>query len=95
MFVPVHYCTYKWYAIQLDKAHTPEMATSDDLRDADVALQGYEVIRFKPENQGYFEAVRSLVERIDREIAEAANDFWTFAAELPVRKTIPKEDLPF
>lgn len=94
LFVPLQYWKFKWYAIQLDRAHSPSMAANDDLRDADVSLHGYEVIRFKPEKQGYFESVRGLIERVELEMTQADVDPWTpdLAVEVPV---IQKNTVPF
>jgi hypothetical protein len=95
LFVPLQYWNYKQYAVQLDKAHTSEMAQADDMRDAEVQLLGYEVIRLRPEKQGYFEEVRNLVERLELEMQDADTNTWSVALNIPVKKSVPIGDIPF
>lgn len=91
LFVPLQYWNYKWYAVQLDRAHAEEMAEADELRDADIAVQGYTVIRLKPGEVGYYEEVRRLVERIEREMEQAASDPLSVAVRVGVESTEPHE----
>jgi len=87
VFVPVQKWKYKWYAIQLDAAHTQENAKKDELRDTEISVHGYEVINFRGENQGYWEDVRSLVETIERDMEEVESDPWGKAIQLTVNHT--------
>lgn len=93
LFVPLQYWKYNWYAIQLDKAHSEDMA-ADELRDADIAMHGYRVIRLKPEATGYYEEVRGLVERIESEMKHAESDPWSVAVEVPVERFEEGEEEP-
>ncbi len=96
LFVPLQYWKYKWYAVELDAAHPAEHVGSDDLRNAEIAVQGYEVLSLKPEKHGYFEEVRTLVERVEREMNAAEADVWQYAIDVPVRSfSEPEADLPF
>lgn len=99
LFVPVQYWNYNWYALQLDGAHLEDRAIHDELRDADIAAQGYNVIRVKPERSGYLNEVRSLVERIEDEMNLADQDPGGVAVEVKVKKSVAgtpeEEDVPF
>lgn len=91
LFVPVHYWKYNSYAIQLDGAHPEERAAADELRDAEIAVHGYEVIKLKPEASGYYEEVRRLVERIESEMQWAETDPSRVATEVPLKRSDPYE----
>ena len=73
LFVPLQRWKYKWYAIQLDAAHSEAKAEADKLRDTEISMHGYEVIRFKSENQGYLEDVKRLVEMIEHDMEKAGS----------------------
>jgi len=96
LFVPLQYWKYKWYAIQLDKAHGEGTAKSDELRDTEISIHGYEVIRLKPEDQGYLEEVKRLVEMIELEMGEAESNPWGVAVLAPtVLREEAEDQVPF
>ena len=96
LFVPLQYWKYKWYAIELDKAHPKGVVEfADGVRNADVAKHGYEVVSLKPEGQGYLQEVKTLVEKIERDLSEVENDPWAVAIQAEVRSTYKSEDVPF
>lgn len=87
---------FRWYAIELDKAHPKSVVEFDDgVRNADVAKHGYEVISLRPENQGYLREVKALVEKIERDLAEVENDPWSVGVEVEVISTYKSEEAPF
>jgi very-short-patch-repair endonuclease len=89
---------YRWYAVQLDAAHPPGLEERDGLRDTEIAVHGYEVISLKPEKHGYLEEVKTLVERIEREMGAADADMWKHTVRVPViNYTEPDhmDDVPF
>jgi hypothetical protein len=92
VFVPVHYWSYKWYAIQLDAAHGSERTTQDRIRDEEIAVQGYEVISLRPSREGYLGAVKRLLEQIERDMAKVEGDGWSVAIQLEVARTEPAQD---
>ncbi len=87
LFVPIQRWKYKWYAVQLDAAHTQENAENDELRDTEITMHGYEVIRLKGENQGYWEDVRRLVEIIERDMEKDESDSLDVAIDLRKENT--------
>jgi len=93
LFVPLQYWKFKWLAIQLDNAHTQEMAKQDELRDAAISVHGYEVIRLKPGEKGYLREVQSLVEMVEHEMSEAESNRWGVAVTAPAHEV--EEDPPF
>jgi len=96
LFVPLHHWKYKWYAVQLDAAHTREFEERDEMRDAEIAVHGYEVISLKPEKHGYHEEVKTLVERVEREMGAADVDMWKYTVRVPVINfTKPDDETPF
>lgn len=96
-FVPLQYWKYKWLAVQLDAAHSDDLAASDALRDDYVRGQNYEVLSLRPKESGYLEEVRRLVERIDEWMALSQTDAWQTAVEAEVQKVEPPPDtdMPF
>jgi very-short-patch-repair endonuclease len=86
-FVPVHYWSYKWYAIQLDAAHDADRSAADRLRDEEVAVQGYEVISLRPSREGYLGEVKRLLEQIERDMTKVEADGWSVALQLQVART--------
>ena len=52
-----------------------------------ISMHGYEVIRFKAENQGYLEDVKRLVEMIEHDMEKAGSEYWNVAIELEVKNT--------
>ena len=84
LFVPLQRWKYKWYAVQLDAAHSQETAQADELRDTEISVHGYEVIRLKGGNQGYRDDVRRLAEIVDRDMEKAESDPWSVSIELEV-----------
>jgi very-short-patch-repair endonuclease len=96
LFVPLQYWSYKWYAIELDKAHPKGvLELADGVRNSDVAKHGYEVISLRPENQGYLQEVKTLVEKIERDLSEVENDPWSVGVEAEVKSTFKSEQAPF
>ncbi len=94
--VPLQYWNYKRVAIQLDGAHSLEQATDDSIRDNDVRSQGYEPINLKPNEKGYLEEVRRLVEQFENWMTLAQTSPWQVAVETKVTQTIKPEDaIPF
>jgi hypothetical protein len=97
-FVPLQYWNYKWVAIQLDAAHKDEQVFADAERDEYVREHKYEVISLRPENKGYFEEVRNLVEMFESWMSLADTDPWKVAIEAKVKRVeVPTEphDIPF
>jgi ribosomal protein S27AE len=86
-FVPLHYWSYKRYAIQLDGAHTCEQARADHLRDAEIAVHGYNVRSVG----GAFRDAQALVEQIDHDMESAKADPWSVALQVAVARTDPAE----
>lgn len=93
LFIPLQYWKYKWLAIELDNAHGEEMAEEDELRDMEIALHGYEVIRLKPGAKGYLHEVQWLVEMVEGEMSEAESDSWGVAVQAPAHEV--EEGPPF
>lgn len=58
------------------------------LRDAELAVHGYEVISLRPEQGGYMAEVKRLVEQIEREMMKAEANPWDVALEIPVTRSI-------
>ena len=96
-FIPLQYWNYKWLAIQLDGAHTDANAADDSLRDQYVEEKNYEVLSLKPNEKGYLEEVRRLVEQIESWIELAITNPWTIAVDAEVTRSIPssEDDVPF
>ena len=96
-FVPLQYWNYQWLAIQLDGAHPPERAEDDSLRDQYIQDQKYEVLSLRPNEKGYLEEVRCLVEKIEAWMALADSDPWKVAVDAEVRKSVERggDDIPF
>jgi len=99
-FVPFQYWSYKWIAVQLDGAHSQDQMLDDSNRDEYIREQGYEVISLKPNEKGYLEEVRRLVEKIENWMTLADTSPWQVAVEAKVTQTIEPEDqssqgLPF
>jgi ribosomal protein S27AE len=96
LFVPLQYWKYKWYAVQLDKAHPQNvLAFKDGLRDSEIQKHGYEVISLRPESEGYLPAVKSLIEQIDADLEKAKSDRWGVAIEAEVQSCQVSIDIPF
>src|SRR5262245_57920621 len=64
-FVPFHKWKYKWYAIQLDRAHPSEIAEDDEYRDLDLKMAGYEVLSLGRSVSSYVTEAKTLVERFE------------------------------
>ena len=97
-FIPLQFWSYKWIAIQLDGAHTEANQADDVLRDQYVAGHNYEILPLRPNEMGYLEEVRSLVEKIEEWMSLANTDPWKVAVEAEVTKTVaPRQidDIPF
>jgi hypothetical protein len=94
VFVPVHYWSYKQYAVQLDAAHDASIAAEDRLRDEEVAVQGYTVVSLRPSRAGYNAEVKRLLEQIERDMAEVEADPWSVAVEVEVYRTEPAKTAP-
>jgi hypothetical protein len=88
-FVPFQYWKYKLYAIELDGAHPDSNTEDDKLRDAELAVHGYEVISLRPEQGGYMAEVKRLVEQIERDMMKAEANPWEVALEIPVTRSVP------
>ena len=100
LFVPLQYLRYKRYAVELDGAHTSGQKDADQLRDAELASEGYEVLSLRPTELGYFAEVQKLVERIAKDMSEAERSPWDIATEVEMEQTVPKppisdEEIPF
>lgn len=93
LFAPVHYWSYKWYAVQLDAAHDAGIAAQDRLRDEEVTVQGYTVVSLRPSRAGYYEEVKRLLEQIEQDMTRVVTDPWSVASELKVTRT--EEPSPF
>jgi rRNA maturation endonuclease Nob1 len=96
-FVPLQYWNYKWIAIQLDGAHGVAQEADDSARDQYVADKNYEVLSLKPNEKGYLEEVRCLVEKIENWMNLGDTDPWKVAVEAEVTRTVNKQsdDIPF
>jgi hypothetical protein len=94
-FIPLSFWNYRWLAIQLDAAHTEEQAENDALRDEYITRHKYEILSLKPNEKGYLEEIRTLVERIDSWMNLADTNPWEVAVEAQVTNTEPIEDVPF
>jgi len=94
-FVPLQYWKYKWLAIQLDGAHSEEQATDDAGRDEYVRRHKFEVMSLKPNERGYLEEVRTLVEQLESWMTLAETRPWEIAVEAQVRRTVNDSDVPF
>jgi len=94
-YVPLQYWNYKWVAIQLDASHTEEQAASDSIRDAQIAEHNYDVVSLRPQNTGYLEEVRRLVERFDAMMTIAEDDVWSVAIDGEVARTEADIEPPF
>jgi hypothetical protein len=94
-FIPLQYWKYKWVAIQLDAAHTLAQTASDSERDDYVREHKYEVISLRPEQKGYFEEVRSLVEEFETWISLAETDPWSIVVDAEVKKSEAVDLVPF
>src|SRR5262249_166633 len=96
LFVPLHQLKYKWYGVQRDAAHPPEFDERDEMRDAEISVHGYEVISLRPEKHGYHEEVKTLVERVEREMGAADVDMWKYTVRVPVISfTEPDDEILF
>jgi hypothetical protein len=94
VFVPLQYFHYKWYAVQLDAAHPEHQNEADQLRNAEIAVHGYEVLSLRGQN--YVEEVKRLVEQIEGEMDRAESDDWSVAVEVAVLRTEnPETNVPF
>jgi len=94
-FVPLQYWNYKWLVIQLDGTHSEEQIPDDALRDEYVRQYKFEVISLKPNEKGYFEEVRRLVEQLENWMTLAETSPWQVAVEAKVTKTVDEVDIPF
>jgi len=94
-FVPLQYWKYKWVAIQLDAAHKEEQLVSDSVRDEYVREHKYDVVSLRPEQTGYFEEVRKLVEEFESWMSLADTDPWSIVVDAEVRKSVAVDDIPF
>jgi len=97
VFVPLQYWKYKWIAVQLDGAHTEVHQANDTARDQYVSEQNYEVLSLRPNERGYLEEVRSLIETIEEWMTLAEANPWQVAVEAEVTKSIAQtnDDIPF
>jgi Protein of unknown function (DUF559) len=88
-FVPLQFWKYKWFAIELDGAHSSHQAQTDAARDEEIAAYGYEVISLRPADKGYFEEARRLVERFEilMNLAKSRAHRWQIAVEGKVIRT--------
>lgn len=94
-FVPLQYWRYKWIAVQLDGAHLESQARDDWARDQYIQEHNYEVLSLRPNKRGYLGEVQKLVEAIEGWMNLADDDPWSIAIEVPVRKSVPDEPIPF
>jgi len=95
LFAPLQYWQYKHYAVELDGAHPQSQGESDQLRDAEIAVHGYEVISLRPEGRGYLEEVKRLVEQVERDMRVADADGWKVAIDVRVIRTEQDDEVPF
>lgn len=86
LFVPRQHWIYKWYAIELDASHWPEQQPEDETRNAELGLQGYEVLSLRPGQRGYFEEVRALAEKVELEMRRAESDPLSVAVGVQVAR---------
>ena len=86
-FVPLQYWKYKWLAIQLDGAHSEDEATDDAARDDYVREHKFEIMSLRPNEKGYLEEVRRLVEQLESWMALAETNSWQVTVEAEVTKT--------
>jgi hypothetical protein len=100
-FLPLQHWLYKWYAIELYRYHTEEQKDSDIERNEELALQGYEVISLRPQNQAYLQEAKKLVEMFELETTRVETDKFSVAVEVETIKTEPPltgftdDDIPF
>ncbi len=102
-FVPLQYWNYKWIAIQLDGAHGAEKEQADMERDEYVRQHKYEVMSLRPNEMGYFEEVRRLVEHFEQLMTLADTRVNDVAVNVPIEKVtkppslsaIEANDIPF
>lgn len=94
-FVPLQYWRYKWLAIQLDGAHGEEQARDDFDRDMYIEGQNYNVVSLRPNEKGYLEEVRRLVEQFEEWMALAETDPRQVAVDAAVIRSEPPEEIPF
>jgi len=94
-FVPLQYWKYKWVAIQLDAAHKEEQLVSDSERDEYVRDHKYDVVSLRPEQTGYFEEVRKLVEEFESWMSLGDTDPWSIVVDAEVKKSVAVDDIPF
>jgi hypothetical protein len=85
-FVPLQYWKYRWIAIQLDGGHGEAQAESDFVRDQFVQEQNYEVLSLRPNENGYLDEVRRLVEQFEKWMSLAETDPWQVAVEAEISK---------
>jgi hypothetical protein len=90
LYAPIQYFRYKWYAVELDGAHTG----SDDDRNLDLMGHGYEVFSCRPPDAGgYYKEVQRLLERVEMDMTEADRDPNSVAIEREVRSS--ESTIPF
>jgi hypothetical protein len=89
LFAPLQYFKYRWYAVELDGAHTG----SDDDRNYFLAGEGYDVLSFRPGAKGYYEEVQRLLEKVQMDMTEADRDPNTVAIDREVRSS--ESAIPF
>jgi hypothetical protein len=94
-FVPLQFWKYKWVAIQLDAAHSEDQAGSDAARDDYVREHKYEVISLRPQQKGYFEEIRRLVEEFELWMSLADTDPWSVVVDAVINKVDAIDDSPF
>ena len=96
LYVPLQYWKYNWYAIELDAAHSDDQAEMDELRNAEISVHGYQVISLRPTQKGYYDEVKTLVERIEHEMNQADSDIWRCARGVRVESVSEdSDDVPF
>lgn len=95
-FVPLQFWKFKWVAIELDGAHPESKFPDDQARDKYYEEHKYEVLSLRPGAKGYFEEVRSLVEKFEIWMNLAETDASDLAVEARVLSTeSPADDIPF
>ncbi|MFQ5802261.1 MAG: hypothetical protein ACE5JQ_05105, partial [Candidatus Methylomirabilales bacterium] len=94
LIIAIQFWRYRWLAIQLDNGHGEEMADEDDLRDIEISVHGYEVIRLRSDDHGYKKQVKSLIEMVDHEMSLADSDRSSVAVDVPARE-YDDDDPPF
>jgi hypothetical protein len=94
-FVPLQYWKYRWIAIQLDGAHGEANADDDWVRDQYIQENNYEVLSLRPNEKGYLEEVRRLVEQFEKWMTVADTDPWQVAVEAEITKAERIIDIPF